>query len=178
MNARRQNALATLAMEAVTGAHLKVGPGMRLKRGADGVTITSRKTRRPSGATHPFYIKSNGEIFVGTVNGVIPKIGEDFIGIGGPALDFSGHEDGYVYIEVTIDVTYELEWFASFDVVGAIKIIGSSTPKTDTSTKVYYLVAQVVGGVVIHTQPCTHNMQFVMCASSKNEAHASWTSAS
>lgn len=179
VSAARLNSLGTLAKEAASGTFISGGPGVRMQHGPNGCTISVKRSTQWGGLKqHPFYILSSGEIMVGTVNGVIPKYGTHFIGIGGPELDFSGLEDGYVYIEVPITVTYAYEWFESFEVVGDIKIIGSSTTKTDTSTKVYYLVAQVVAGVVIHPQPCTHNMQFVMCASSKNEAHASWTSAS
>jgi len=76
VTAARFNGMATLAREAAMGAHLRGGPGILIKSGPHGTTIT--QTRRAAGlrvSGRGLDVGPGGTVVPSTIGGVVPKIG-------------------------------------------------------------------------------------------------------
>lgn len=154
------------------GAHVRGGPGIRVKSGPHGITISSQRSARARAgvARPPFYIYNDGLIHAGTVNSVIPTLEDTPIGEDGHDLTMTG--DFYVYIKASFDLTFGTFNFltaATLKLDDPLTIVTSASPLVDaldvggTALDTYRLVAQVIDGIVQREQPTKTNLFLSIC---------------
>jgi hypothetical protein len=160
------------------------GVGVFAKPLPGGVSQSVAPQRRRSVTVHPFFIYRTGLMHAGTVNGLIPTLGDEPIGETGNNLTLSG--DGYVYLCASWSLTFGSTSFLSTAILNTVTVIGSTSPitvATDISgvtLTTYRLVAQIIGGVVQRDQQTTTNLLVAVCDSSDGSdtgksASATWS---
>lgn len=191
VTAARFNGMAKLAQEAAMGSHIRGGPGIRVRSGPHGTTITRTREFGRRGATtiHPFYIFGSGLVHAGTVSGEIPTLAGDPIGEDGNEITLTG--SFYAYIKAVYTLAFGSHFFLNSAVPAEedpLTIVTSETPLSDAvnltllTLTTYRLIAQVIGGVVMRSQPTTTNMNLSVCDASDGTeggrgAQGIWTSA-
>jgi hypothetical protein len=181
LTAARFNAMGKLAQEAAMGKHVRGGPGVRVRSGPQGTTISmSGRFRRGGGGglvIHPFYIHEAGDyegtIHAGTARGRIPTLSGEPIGEDGNDLSLTG--SFWVYVKATFDLVFGAHFFltsAEFTDADPLVIHTSGSPVVDdfdatlNTLITYRLIAHVVDGAVMRQQPTTTNLNVSVCDAS------------
>lgn len=137
VNADRQNALATLAQEAVQGVYLKGSGGIRVRRGVHGTTITQKKpiAQRGGGGKFLFAKKLDSGKYAVTP-GLVNLMPVKFNSAAGDELDGQQEHllpggdliDGVIFLVVEYNVTFVEDYLTYNEMVAVYTKAGETLP--------------------------------------------------